>query len=186
MSQEPVNPFGVATTSPAGNVSVKPTPVNTIRFGFVRLKVRLVVAPSGIVDAPNALTIIIGAATTVIEAVAAFPGPNSLDVTNPVTLVWRPVVTPWTFTINVHPAGATVAPARLMLLDPATAVIVPPQEPVNPFGVATTSPAGNVSLKPTPVNGVAFGFVILKVRLVVPPNGIVSAAAETASIVRTA
>ncbi len=53
---------------------------------------------------------------------------------------------------------------------PAIAVIVPPpHEPVSPFGVATTRPAGSVSVKPTPVSAVpAFGLVSVKVSVVVP------------------
>ena len=48
---------------------------------------------------------------------------------------------------------ARVAPERLTLPEPATAVIVPPpQVPVRPFGVATTRPAGRVSVNATPVS----------------------------------
>ena len=39
-----------------------------------------------------------------------------------------------------------------IVLEPATAVIVPPKHPpTKPFGVATTRPAGNGSVKLTPV-----------------------------------
>src|SRR5207237_772274 len=97
-----------------------------------------------------------------------------LEVILLVTLVLRNGVRAVTFTVKVHPpAGASVAPVRLMLFDPATAEIVPPQEPLNPFGVATASPDGRVSLKPTPVNPDAVEFVRLNVRLVVPFSGTV-------------
>jgi hypothetical protein len=72
----------------------------------------------------------------------------------------------------------SVAPVRLTLLPPALAAIVPPpHDPVRPFGAATAIPAGNVSVKPTPVSGIVFaaGFVRVKLRLVVPFRGIVAA-----------
>ena len=93
-----------------------------------------------------------GGATTLIEAEAVPPVPPSFEVTWPVVLFFVPAVVPVTLTEKVQDAlAARLAPVRLTLPDPATAVIVPlPQEPVRPLGVETTSPAGNVSLKPTP------------------------------------
>src|SRR5438093_672092 len=72
--------------------------------------------------------------------------------------------------------AARVPPLRLTLDEPAVAVMVPPpHEPVRPFGVATTRPAGSVSVKATPVRGVpAFGFVSVKVSVVVPFSGTVA------------
>ena len=57
----------------------------------------------------------------------------------------------------------------------AAAVIVPPPHvPDNPLGVATTKPAGNESVNATPVKDVlALGFVIAKVKEVVPLGAIV-------------
>lgn len=71
----------------------------------------------------------------------------------PVVLFCRPAAMPVTLTENVQEAlAARVAPDRLSALPPAVAVIVPPaQDPVRPFGVETASPAGNVSLKATPL-----------------------------------
>jgi hypothetical protein len=65
-------------------------------------------------------------------------------------------VTPVTFTEKVQLADAAgVAPDRLTEPEPAVAVIVPaPHEPVSPFGVVTTRPAGNVSVNPTPLSDV--------------------------------
>ena len=62
-----------------------------------------------------------------------------------------------------------------MLVDPATAVAVPPQALVRPLGVDTTSPAGSVSVNATPVSATVFaaGLVTLKVSVVVPLSGIV-------------
>lgn len=96
------------------------------------------------------------AATTTKLADAVPPVPPSIDVTAPVTLFCVPPEVPVTFAAKVHEAlGASVAPARLMVPDPAVAVIVPPpQLPVSPFGAETTRPAGNVSVKPTPVRGI--------------------------------
>jgi hypothetical protein len=99
------------------------------------------------------------------------PFPPSVDVTALVMLFFCPADVAVTFTLNVHDAfAANVAPDKLTLLDPATAVIVPPpQLPVSPLGVDTTRPAGSVSVKPTPDSAVvAFGFVSVKVKLVLP------------------
>jgi hypothetical protein len=60
--QLPVRPLGVDTTKPAGNESVNPTPVSVEpAFGFERLKVKVVLAFSAIVVAPNVLPIVGGA-----------------------------------------------------------------------------------------------------------------------------
>src|SRR5215468_6995608 len=59
-------------------------------------------------------------------------------------------------------------PVRLMLPDPATAVSVPPlQLPTAPLGVATTRPAGSVSVNATPVSATVLpaGLVMVKVRV---------------------
>lgn len=80
-----------------------------------------------------------------------------------------------TFTENVQkPFPASAAPVKLMLLDPGTAVMVPPpQLPVNPLGDATCRPAGRLSLNAMPLNGwVVFGLLTVKVNEVVPFNGI--------------
>lgn len=67
-----------------------------------------------------------------------------------------------------------MAPERLMLFDPSAKVREPPpQEPVSPSGVDTTSPEGSVSVKATPVNALTvFGFVMAKVRLVLALSGV--------------
>src|SRR5712672_60648 len=114
--------------------------------------------------APNAL-MITGGATTVTLALEVFPVPPSVDVTCTL-LFFTPAVVPVTFTDNVHEAlTANVPPDRLTDPEPATAVAVPPQVLVSPFGVATTRPAGSVSAKATPVSAttLAAGFVIVNV-----------------------
>ena len=72
---------------------------------------------------------------------------------------------------------ARVAPERLTLPEPATAVIVPPpQEPVRPFGVETTRPAGRVSVNATPVSEiVVFGLLMVKLSEVLPFTGMEAA-----------
>ena len=148
-----VSPFGVETTSPAGNVSVNATPVSATEFaaGLVIVNVSVEIEFTETVLGANAFAIT-GAVTTPRLAEAVPPVPPSTEVTFPVVLFFEPAVDPVTFTANVHEVDdVSVAPVRLTTLVPAVAVIVPPpQEPVNPFGVETTSPAGNVSVNPTP------------------------------------
>ena len=125
---EPVRPFGVFTTSPAGSVSVNATPVteDTV-LGLVMVKLKLVVPLIPIVDAPNAFVIVGGNVLTVTLAEAVLPVPPSFELIVPVVLLLTPAVVPVTFTAKVHDAlPASGAPVKLTLPDPATAVIVPP------------------------------------------------------------
>ena len=87
-----VTTFAVSVT-PAGNVSVKATPVNaTVVFGLLIVKVRVDVPPATMGFGEKDL-LIEGGATTVIDALAVFPVPPFVDVT--VTLfVLRPMVAP--------------------------------------------------------------------------------------------
>ena len=89
-------------------------------------------------------------------------------------MFFTPPVIAVTFTESVQELlVARVAPDRLTELDPATAVAVPPHVLFNPLGVATTSPAGRLSVNATPVKTIALaaGFVIVKLREVVPFSG---------------
>jgi hypothetical protein len=137
-------------------------------FGFVIVNVSDVEPLSGMVEAPNDF-VIDGGASTVSVAVDVLPV-ASVDVT--VTLLFfAPAVAPTTLTLNVHDAvGDLVVPLKLTVPDPATAVIVPlPQLPVRPFGVATTRPAGNVSVKPTLLRVVCVsGLATVNVSVLVP------------------
>ena len=85
-------PFGVATTRPAGSVSVKPTPVSAVAaFGLVSVNVSVVVPFTTMLAAPNALAIVGGAtATTVRLAEAVPPVPPSVEVTALVVLFLAP------------------------------------------------------------------------------------------------
>jgi hypothetical protein len=106
------------------------------------------------------------------------PFPASTEVTALVVLVCAPDAVPITFTAKLHEAlTARDAPAKLTLLDPATAEIAPPlQLPVRPLGVATICPAGSVSVNPTPLREPPLlGFVKVKVSDVAPFNGTLAA-----------
>jgi len=148
-----VSPLGVATTIPTGNVSENATPISAtaLAAGFVIVKVSKVVALRATAVGLNALAID-GGATTARLADAVPPVPPSVEVTAPVVLFCVPAAAPVTFTEKVHELlTASAAPVRLITFVPAVAVIVPaPQVPARPFGVAITSPAGSVSVKPTP------------------------------------
>jgi hypothetical protein len=105
---------------------------------------------------------------TVRVAVAVLPVPPSPEVTVPDVFVYTPEAVPITLTTMVHELfTATLPPERLMLVPPAAADAVPPQLVVRPFGVATTKPAGSVSLKASPVSDTvsAAGLVTVKVRV---------------------
>jgi len=169
----------LATVRPVGSVSVNATPVSEAVFaaGLVMVNVSDVVAFSAMLLGLNTLAID-GGATTLIEAEAVPPVPPSVEVTALVVLFCVPAAIPVTLTENVQLAlAARVAPLRLMVFVPWVAVIVPPpQEPVRPFGVETTRPAGSVSLKATPVNAVVlFGLLTVKLKLVEPFSGMLAA-----------
>jgi hypothetical protein len=168
-----------ATVSPVGNVSVKATPVSATVFaaGLVMVNVSEVVAFRAMLLGLNTLAID-GGATTLIEAEAVPPVPPSVEVTLPVVLFCVPAAIPVTFTEKVQELlAAIVPPLRLITLVPAVAVIVPaPHEPVRPFGVEITRPAGRVSLKATPVIAVVvLLFWMVKLKLVEPFNGMLAA-----------
>ena len=105
---------------------------------------------------------------------AGAPCPPSFEVTVLVVLVCTPIAVPVTFTEKVQEApAAKVAPARLMLFDPAVAVTVPPShKPVRPLGVDTTKPPGRTSVNARPVSEIGLGLVRVKLRavLLLGPN----------------
>src|SRR5882757_1032351 len=140
------------------------------------VKVRLVEPFSGIEPAPKAL-IITGGATTVMLEFDVLPVPPSVEVTCTL-LFFTPAVVPVTFSDTVHDALAgNVPPARLAEPDPATAVEAPPQVLVKPFGVATTKPAGKLSVNAIPVRPIVLiaGLAILNVSDVDPFSGMLAA-----------
>src|SRR5581483_7104310 len=124
------------------------------------------------------LLIVGGDATVKVAVLLVAPVPPLVDDIAPVVLFFTPEVVPVTFTWSVQVVpGVVMLPLlfRVIEPDPATAVTVPLQVFDNPLGVATTSPAGRESVKPIPVNAPGFeaGFVIVKVRDVVPLTAIV-------------
>ncbi len=172
----PVRPFGVEITRPAGRVSLKATPVSaTVVLGLVMVKLSEVEPFSGMLAAPKAF-VMVGGPTTVIEALEVLPVPPSVEVTWTL-LFFTPAVVPCTFTETVQEALPARVPAdKLMLPDPATAVAVPPHVLFRPDGVATTRPAGKLSVKAIPFSVTAvLGFWIVKVSDVVPFNGMLAA-----------
>lgn len=70
---------------------------------------------------------------------------------------------------------AMLAPDKLTVPEPATAVGVPPQVLFRLLGVATTIPAGRVSENATPVSATAFaaGLVMVKLRVETPLTAMV-------------
>jgi hypothetical protein len=169
--------LGVAATCrPAGNASVTPTPVSAVPvFGLVSVNVMVLTPPTGIEMGANALAIL-GGASTVKVSLPVFPVPPLVELTLPVVLTLLPLVVPVTLTATVHvPLAAMVPPEKLTDVLPAAGVKVGEPQPVaEAFGVAATSrPAGNESVKARPVSAVpAFGFVIVKVNVLIPPTAI--------------
>ena len=104
------------------------------------------------------------------------PVPPLVEVTGALVFTNVPGALVFTAIESVQPEPVAIVPA-LMLTDPepATAVAVPPHVFASPFGVATTSPAGSVSVNATPVapTVLAVGFVIVNVNVEVPFCGTV-------------
>src|SRR6476661_2587525 len=101
--------------------------------------------------APNALAMLGGPITVMLAVLLVAPAPVSFDEIGPVVLFCTPACMPVTL--------------RLMVPDPAAAVVVPPQVLERPFGVATARPAGRVSENATPVSArLVFGLLMLKVN----------------------
>jgi hypothetical protein len=116
--------------------------------------------------------------TVTVAVLLATPVPPLVEETAPVVLLLTPDVVPVTLTAIVQELLVGIEPPdRLIEPVPAVAVTVPPQVLLNPFGVATTRPAGRLSVKATPFNATVFaaGLLIVKVREVEPLSGIVDA-----------
>jgi hypothetical protein len=93
----------LATVRLLGSESVNPTPLKLcVVFGFVRVKLTLVVPFKGTLDAPNALAMVGGATTVSAAVLLVVPVPPSTDVIAPVTLFFTPAVVPCTVTDIVH------------------------------------------------------------------------------------
>jgi hypothetical protein len=167
--QVELKPLGLATTKPGGRASVKATPVSAAKlFGFAMERLTVVVPPGRNLLGVKAL-VITGGATTSSVAEAWFPAPAIAAKTLPEMLFCTPALMPATITLKVQdPPAGIVPPERPILLGASTTV---PEQLLLP-ALVTDNPAGSASLTPTPVIETAFGFVIVKVRLVFPPSGI--------------
>jgi hypothetical protein len=160
-----------ATCIPAGRLSVKLTPVKGTVFpaGAVRVKVRVLVPPSTILVGAKDL-LIVGGATTVSEAEAVLPFPPFVEVTVPLVLFFTPLVTPTTLTVTVQVLFGTIVPpakvTEVAVLDTA------PPHCAGSGAMLTVRPAGKLSVKPTPVSGIALviGFVMVNVNIEVSPT----------------
>ena len=180
--QELVTPGVDATCRPFVSVSLKAIPVSALVLlaGLVIVKLTVVVPFRVMLAAPNALLIVGGATTFSVAVLLARPVPPLVEVIAPVVLLASPAAVPVTFTVKVQDAPcATVPPERLITPVPAVAVTVPPQVLTTPGVAATTSVPvvlGRVSLKATPLRStVVFGFLMLKVTVVVPFSGTLAA-----------
>lgn len=117
----------------------------------------------------NALLIEAGPITVNVAVFEVAPAPLSLELITPLVFGHTPAAEPVTVTLKLQlPLAASVPPLKLIALG-AVVVTVPPQ--VLALPVATVIPAGNVSVKLIPVSpSDEFGFVIVNVKLVVPPT----------------
>jgi len=170
-----------ATARPEGRASVKATPVSSFdALGLVMVKVSVVVPPGEMLAAPKAFAID-GGDSTVRLADAVVPVPPSVEVTAPVMLFFAPAVVAVTLTNTLHVALLAKVPAeKLRLISPALGANVP--HGALAFGVvATCRPAGNASVKLTPVNDVpAFALVKVNSNVAVPFSGNVAIGATVA------
>ena len=124
-----------------------------------------------------------GVGDTVRVSVAVLPVPPFVEVTAFVVLVYVPVVGALTFTFTVQVPPAAIVPSEKEIEASAAAgakVGVPQPLVFAPVGLATCiwlGVIGKVSLKFTPVKAMpAFGLVMVKVRMDVPPARIGSGA----------
>jgi hypothetical protein len=174
-----LNTAGVlATFNPPPSVSENAMPLIAFAtLGLVIEKVTVVVPFSRMLLAPNDL-VIVGDTTVTTLSVAVLlvvPVPPSVEVTALVVLGLEPAVVPVTLTVTEQlPLATSVPPDKLIELEPATAVTVPPQLLITPGVEATTKPETSVSEKPIPLSALAtFGLLIPMTTVVELPTPIV-------------
>jgi len=151
-------------TTPGGKPSLKAIPLSALAFGLVMVKLS-VLLPFTATLAGAKDFVKVGGATTVSVALEVLPGPPSVEVTL-TALSFTPALIANTLTEKVQEdPGASVPPARVMVLPSMGAVTVP--VPQVPTGAAfTKTPAGRVSVNPMPVSGMLlFGLVIRNVSV---------------------
>src|SRR5215472_13949870 len=97
--------------------------------GLVMVIVSVVVPPTGMRVGLNALATTGGATTVNVAVLLVAPVPPLVELTVPVVLDTEPAAVPVTFTttVQVDPGVAMLPPVRLMLVEFAAAVTVPPQ-----------------------------------------------------------
>lgn len=133
---------------------------------------------SGIVAAPKAFVNVGAAMTFSVAVLLVKPVPPSVEAIVPVVLFFAPSLVPVTFTTIVQVLFAALDRADTLIeFAPAVAVTVPPPQLfTKPFGVATTKPAGRLSVKAMLVKAVeGFALPIVNVKLVVPFKAILVA-----------
>src|SRR5262245_48750687 len=169
--------FGAGATTMApgatGKVSPKATPDTArLALGLVIVKVRVETVPASTGFGANCLSMP-GGRMPVIEAVPMPDGPvlvpPSVEETKPLTLSCGPAVVTVTVAVMLHEApAARVPPVKARVLG-AVRVSVPPHWGELPE--VTVTPAGRTSLNAMPESASpAFGFVIVKVSVEVPPT----------------
>lgn len=149
----------VSTTVTVPEVGPKPTLLTVIVHCapvWPRLKV------------PECVLVMVGSgARTSIDAVAWLPEPAFVEVIVPVVFTLWPLVVPVTFTEKVQEPPAAIVPPERFTEDPEAVMVPEPQDPVRPFGLATTRPAGRASVNATPARAtVEFGLVMVKLKVV--------------------
>jgi hypothetical protein len=171
-----VVPRAVDTVIPAGNESLTVTPVRgrVLVAGFVMVTVTVEVPVfRAMLAEPKDLVMVGGTkAMTVRVAVAVPPVPPFVEVTLPVVFVAAPTVLSVTVTVTVQLAPPLiVAPLKLMVPEPTVLLVSVPFVQVVEPTEAMVMPEGNVSVTPTPlrVTPEGLGFVMVKVRVEVPP-----------------
>lgn len=121
----------LTTVRPVGSTSVTATPLSaTVAFGFVIVKLRLVVAPNAMFGAPKALLIVGGATTVIVAVLLAVPVPPLAALTAPVVLFLTPAVDPVTVTVIVQVELVAIAPPLKLIVPGAVVVKVPPPQVV--------------------------------------------------------
>ena len=157
--------LGEATTSGAGSVSVKATPVRAMPFGLFSVMVSRLVPPPCTTVGLNALLPVTAASELTDSVALAACVLRPCEVTNPPTgmvLIAEPAVAEVTSTLMLHWPGsmlgagvaAGMAPlASARLVAPAVAVTLPPQ-PLTTLGtLATVMPGGRLSVSAAAVAG---------------------------------
>src|SRR5580658_6715911 len=176
--QAPVSPFGDATINPAGKLSVKATPVRVDdAFGFVMVKLRLVLPFSAMEVGLNALPMVGEARVAVTVRVAVLLAEPAVGVcvvvTPEVVLGLPPRLLLVTLNVTVQlPLAGMVIPVKLRAVAPPLRVpgVVPTQVP--PTAPPTALMLTSVSANAPPVSADALLLDKVRVTVELPPDTI--------------